>query len=153
MTTLDADRRPTTTTTASATVSASTRSDGAGPLRLVLRLNATSSGVLGAAMAIAPHAIDDVLDSGRPGWVRLIGVALLPFAAAVAWLSTRSVRHLRTVTPGVIVGDIGWVAASVITVLFGWYSTAGSVGVLAVAAMVELWAVLQWRTWRRLPTS
>ena len=35
-----------------------------------------------------------------------------------------------------------------VTVLVGWYSTAGAITVLAAAAaMVETLAVLQWRSW------
>ena len=77
-------------------------------LRLVLRLNATSSLLSGLVLAIAPNAIDDLLDTGRPGIVRLVSLALIPFAVGVAWLSTSRVDQLRRHTPEIIAGDVGW---------------------------------------------
>lgn len=119
-------------------------------LRLVLRANAASSTISGLAMAVAPETIDRLLGTGQPGWVRVVGLALLPFAAFVAWLSTTDVRHLRQHTPGIIAGDVGWVAASVVTVLLGWYSGAGIAAVLAMALVVDVFALLQFNAVRHL---
>ncbi|MGA9277847.1 hypothetical protein [Ilumatobacter sp.] len=121
-------------------------------LRLVLRLNALNSLVFGALLTAVPERIDDVLDTGHPGWVRVVGVALLPFAALCAWLSTTSVDTLRRVTPEIIVADVTWVVASIATVLLGWYSAGGAVAVLAMAALVDTFALLQWVAWRRIST-
>ncbi|MFT6292344.1 MAG: hypothetical protein ACJAR2_002961 [Ilumatobacter sp.] len=35
----------------------------------------------GAVLAVFAGPIDDPLDAGHPGWIRLVGLALLPFAA------------------------------------------------------------------------
>jgi len=119
-------------------------------LRRVLLLNGLNSLVFGVVLAAAPEAVDRILDTGHPGWVRLVGLGLLPFAGAWAWLSKQPLGTLRKYTPVTVAGDMGWVVASVVTVLLGWYSTSGLIVVLAVAALVDLFAVLQWTAWRNL---
>ena len=120
------------------------------PLRLVLRINAASSIVVGALMAAAPETVDDVLGTGRPGWIRLVGLGLVVFAVFVGWLSTTSPKMMEKLVPQVALGDIGWVVGSVVTVLVGWYSGGGNVVVLAMAVAVAVFAALQWWPWRRL---
>ena len=124
--------------------------DSQGRLRIVLRLNATNSFVFGALLAAFPGRVDDLLDTGHPGWVRLVGLGLLPFGALCAWLSTASLPALRRITPQIVVGDVSWVAASVVTVLLGWYSGGGIIAVFVMAAIVDVFALLQWSAWRRL---
>jgi len=119
-------------------------------LRLVLRLNAANSLLAGSLLAAVPARVDDLLDTGHPGWIRVVGLALLPFAALCAWVSTASLRQLRRVTPLIIGGDVSWVVASLATVLAGWYSGRGAVAVVAMAAVVDLFALLQWSAWRTL---
>ncbi|MGK0275571.1 MAG: hypothetical protein ACI9N0_001957 [Ilumatobacter sp.] len=120
-------------------------------LRLVLRINAANSIVFGAVMAATPEAVDDVLGTGRPGWIRLVGLGLAGFAFFVGWLSTASPKLLKRAVPQVVLGDVGWVVGSVVTVLLGWYSGGGNVAVLAMAVAVDVFAALQWWSWRRLP--
>lgn len=119
-------------------------------LRLVLRANATSCIISGVALAVAPGTIDELLGTGHPGWVRLVGLALLPFAALVAWLSTVDNGLLQRITPAIIAGDVGWVTASIATVLLGWYSGSGVVAVLAMALLVDIFALLQFNAVRHL---
>ena len=121
-------------------------------LRTVLRLNAASSAAAGVAMTVAPDTIDVVLQTGQAGWVRAVGLSLLPFSLVVAWLSTSTVDRLRAMTPTIVVADTGWVVGSLVTVALGWYSGAGIALVVGMAAVVDLWAVLQWSAWRRLAT-
>ena len=118
-------------------------------LRFVLRANALTSFLCGTVLAAAPAALDRVLDTGHPGWVRLVGVALVPFALFVAWLSTEPTSRLRAFTPAVIAADLVWVAASAGTVLAGWYATGGAALVLSMAGVVDLFAALQWWGLRR----
>lgn len=101
-------------------------------------------------LAIAPNALDDLLGTGYPGWVRVVGLALLPFALSVAWLSTVEQQRLRLFTPAVVAGDLGWVAASIATIVFGWYSAGGAVAVGVMALVVDVYAGLQWWAWRSL---
>jgi len=101
-------------------------------------------------MAAAPGLVDDLLGTGRVGSIRLVGVALVFFAAFVAWLSTADRRALQKYAPGIIAGDVGWVIASVVTVLLGWYSGTGIVVVLVMALAVDTFALLQFVAVRRL---
>ena len=119
-------------------------------LRVVLRVNALNSIVFGTLLATIPTWIDDVLGTGHPGWIRVVGLGLLPFGTLCAWLSTASPAALRRVTPEIVAGDVAWVVASIATVLLGWYSGRGIVAVLAMAAIVDVLALLQWSAWRRL---
>jgi len=119
-------------------------------LRTVLRINAASSMISGGVMAAIPNTIDDLLDTGRPGWIHLIGIGLMLFATIVAITARFDRPKLKVATSAIVVGDIGWVVGSVVTVLLGWYSGGGVVAVLAVAAMVDVFAVLQWRALRRV---
>jgi hypothetical protein len=130
--------------------SASTTHDSAATLRTVLRLNAMNSLVSGTAIAVFAGPIDDLLDTGHPGWIRLVGLGLLPFAAFCWWLAAGDSERLVKETPLVIGGDIGWVVGSIVTVLLGWYSGGGIVAVLAMAAVVGVFALLQFRAWRML---
>ena len=122
-------------------------------LRRVLRLNAASCVVSGTALAVAARPIDDVLDTGHPGWIRLVGLGLLPFAALCWWVAAGPLQRLRKATPWIIAGDVDWVIASVGTVLLGWYSGGGVVVVLAMSVVVDTFAVLQFAGWRRLRTT
>lgn len=119
-------------------------------LRRVLRLNAANCIVSGTALAVAAGPIDELLDTGRPGWIRVVGLALLPFAALCLWVAAGPVERLLKETPSIVAGDVGWVVASVVTVLLGWYSGGGIIAVLAMAVVVDAFAVLQFVGWRRL---
>lgn len=119
-------------------------------LRTVLRANALNSAVFGVVMTTAPSVVDNVLGTGQPGWIRVVGLALFPFAGFCVWLSLQQRRALQVLTPGVVLSDAGWVAASVVTVLMGWYSASGIVAVAAMALAVDLFAVLQFRAWRAI---
>ena len=48
---------------------------------VVLRLNALNSIVFGVALATVPGRIDQLLDTGHPGWIRVVGLGLVPFGA------------------------------------------------------------------------
>ena len=119
-------------------------------LRQVFRANVLTSAVSGIVMAIAPGTVDELLGTGHSGWVRLVGLALLPFAAFVAWLSTADLRQLQLHTPGIVAGDVAWVVASVATIAFGWYSSGGNVAVGAMALAVDVFAGLQLMFWNRI---
>lgn len=122
-------------------------------LRRVLRLNAANCIVSGTALAVAAGPIDDLLDTGHPGWIRLVGLGLLPFAALCSWVAAGPLQRLRTVAPLIVAGDVNWVIASVVSVLLGWYAGGGVVAVLAMAVVVDTFAVLQFVAWRRLRTT
>ncbi len=122
-------------------------------LRRVLAANATTSVVAGAALAIAPDRLDDLLGTGQPGWVRIVGIAVVLFGIDVAWLARRPRRDLVRFTPAVIVADVAWVVLSVVTLLLGWFAGAGIAAVIAMAVAVDTFALLQFAAWRGLRTT
>lgn len=117
-------------------------------LRFVLRLNAVNSVVCGLLLVCFPEPFADLLGSGHPGWVRLVGVGLLAFAAVLTWIAAGDRDRLRVQTPAVIAGDLGWVVVSVVALGLGWFSGAGVALVIAMALVVDTFALLQWRGWR-----
>ena len=73
-----------------------------------------------------------------------IGVFLLAFAVAVWLVARRTTLRLGEVD-AVVVGNLLWVAASVVAVVAGWWSPtgAGTTFVLLQAAAVAVFAELQ----------
>lgn len=131
-----------------------TASDPAAALRLVLRLNAGSSALIGVAMAAAPQPLAALclagpvqllgLDGGA--WIRLIGLALLPFAALVFWTAGRAAARPALVR-AICVLDWSWVLGSALLLAFGWsaFTWTGAVLVDLMAVAVAGYAVLQVR--------
>ena len=111
-------------------------------LRVVLRSNASTSGLGGLTALVAAERVDRWLGSGHPGWVRLVGAGLVAFACAIVALSRLREETVRRWTPAVSVADMGWVAASAVTIFAGWYSDGGAIIIAIVAAAVATFAVL-----------
>ena len=119
-------------------------------LRLALTADAGACGVMGAGLALAGAALDDVL--GIPtGWLIALGVMLIGCAAGLGWLATRP-----TIEPNagwfVIVGNLVWVAASVVAVVAGFWplTVAGTVVVIAQAVAVLALVDLEYLGLRRV---
>ena len=112
-------------------------------VRNTLRLNACTSVAGGLALVVAAGPMNDLIGSGSPTWVRIVGVGLIVFALDVGILSGTSIRRLGRFTPVVSAGDGIWVLASVGTTAAGWYSAAGNLIVGAVACMVAIFGVRQ----------
>lgn len=123
-------------------------------LRTVLRVNAGSSLLIGVAMAAAAGPLADLcltgpdrylgLDTGT--WIRLVGLALLPFAGAVFWLSVRPAGRPALVRT-VCALDWAWVLGSAALLAFGWsaFTWTGAILVDLMALAVAAFAVLQAR--------
>lgn len=134
-------------------ISAGERAVAERRLRLTLRANAVTSIVCGSILALAPHALDDLLGTGHPGWVRLVGIGVVLFGADVWWTSTRPLGKLVRQAPGIIAADAAWVVLSIVTLLLGWFSGWGIAAVIAMALAVDTFAFLQFRSWRVLRTT
>lgn len=121
-------------------------------LRNTLRLNAVTSLCGGAVAALVPEPLDEVLGTGHPGWVRIVGTGLVVFAVDVAVVA--GARHGRLVHWARVVtaADVAWVLASVATIAAGWYRAGGTALVAAVAAMVGFFASRQLVAWRHART-
>lgn len=125
-----------------------------GMLRLVLRLNAGSSLLIGAAMAAAAGPLAGLCLTGAgpylgvdgAGWIRLVGIALFPFAGFVFWLSARPARRPALVR-AVCLMDWSWVLASAGLLALGWgaFTWTGAILVDVMAVAVAAFAVLQGR--------
>jgi hypothetical protein len=119
-------------------------------LRLSLRLDAASSGALGVLLAAGGALLDELL--GIPTAVLVaVGGFLVAYAAAL-WLIGSRPEVSRPAVRLVAAGNLLWVAASVVTVVAGWWSpTALGTGlVIAQAAAVALFAELQLTALRRV---
>ena len=82
--------------------------------------------------------------------LRIAGAVLLPFAALVAYLSLRPYLP-RIAVWAVVLVNVLWAADSVLLLMSGWVAptAAGTVFVLAQAAVVLMYAELQYMGLRR----
>lgn len=112
-------------------------------LRIVLGANATTSGLGGLIAAVAPGPLDEVLGTGQEGWVRLVGIGLVAFAALVVVTSRLDREQLVRLVPGISLGDGSWVVGTVIAIGLGWFSTSGAVVMGLVGLMVGVFGVEQ----------
>lgn len=117
-------------------------------LRFVLTANATTSGLAGLTALVAGERVDNWLDTAHSGWVRVIGAGLVAFALAVIALSRSNEQSLRQWVPAVSVADGGWVAASIATIIAGWFSSSGAAIIGIIAAIVGAFALTQMRLLR-----
>jgi hypothetical protein len=118
-------------------------------LRLSLNLDALASGALGVLLAAAGAVLDGLL--GIPAATLVpVGVFLVAYATALWYIGSRP-QVSRPAVWVVVVGNLGWVAASVVAAAAGWWSPTalGTVVLLAQAAAVALFAELQFTGLRR----
>jgi hypothetical protein len=118
-------------------------------LRQALLADAVTSAACGLLMVLAAGPLAIML--GLPeALLRTAGAVLLPFSAIVAYLSLQARLHRVAVWSVVLVNGL-WAADSILLLMSGWVSptTAGIVFVLAQAAMVLMYAELQFIGMRR----
>jgi hypothetical protein len=113
-------------------------------LRRVLLIDAGTCVAMGALLLAAAFALASMLALPEP-LLRYAGVSLLPIAAFMTWVATRSSLPRWGVWL-VVAGNILWVVAS-ISLLFGaWVSpnALGYIFVIVQAACVALLAALEY---------
>jgi hypothetical protein len=118
-------------------------------LRRVLLVDAAVSGAAGLLLAPAAGALEALL--GLPASLLLYsGLVLLPFAALVAWLGTRT-NPPHGAVRAVIGGNVLWVAASFLLLAFARVhpTAAGRVLVIGQALAVGVLAELEYFALRR----
>lgn len=110
-----------------------------------LWLDATMSGATGVVMVAGASALAEPLGIPR-GWLLGLGAFMLVFAADVGLMARMLPRSRRLVRP-LALGNIAWVAASLVAVAAGaWDLTGlGVATVLGQAAAVASFATLQLR--------
>jgi hypothetical protein len=118
-------------------------------LRAVLRTNAGTSLVAGTVAAIWAGPVADLLGVEAVP-VRVVGIGLVAFAAAVLYGATLPPARLKTEAYLTSVGDDMWVLGVSALVLTGAFSVAGSVIMAATVVMVAAFGITQWMLARRL---
>lgn len=113
-------------------------------LRRALLADAVVSGATGLLLLLGASVLAPLFALPEP-LLRYAGLVLLPFAACVAYIATRS-TIARAATWVVIVGNALWALASVGLLVSGWVapSMLGSAFVLFQAAAVAVFAELQY---------
>lgn len=118
-------------------------------LRRALLADGVVSGATGLLLALAAGPLGDLLDLPTL-LLRLAGVSLLPYAAALLYLGTRDSVPRRAVW-AVIGLNLLWAAASIVLLLTGWVepSGLGFAFVIAQALVVAAFADVQYLGLRR----
>lgn len=119
-------------------------------LRRVLLANAGTSSLGGLTALLAAGPVDELLGADSIGWVRIVGVGLVAFAAVVVFVARSSRRTLQAEAPVISVGDLAWVVGTVVAIGAGWFSTAGATAMAGVAALVGGFGLAQWTLARRM---
>ncbi len=131
-------------------------------LRRVLFTNAATSGAAGLVLAILPQPLAALLvpDGGTllglspAGWLQVVGLGLVAFAALVAVIAMPA-RPRGGLVTAIVSADIAWVAGSALLLLFAGAALSWPAWILVilVADMVAVFAWLQARFLRagRMP--
>ncbi|MEV4414813.1 hypothetical protein [Catellatospora sp. NPDC049609] len=119
-------------------------------LRIALAADAVASGAMGVLLLAAGGPLGELLGAPR-SLSAPVGAFLIGYAALLVAIGTRR-RISRGAVWTVIVGNAGWVIASVVLTLAGPYplTGAGTAFVLVQAAAVAALAELQFVGLRRL---
>jgi hypothetical protein len=118
-------------------------------LRITLGANAGFSTITGLVLLADPNGVAGLIGASHPGWVRLVGTALLPFAAGVARVALARPGTLLRLAPVIIVADFTWVLGSAGTIAAAWFNPRGNTVVLSVAVVVGALGWCQLAHWRR----
>jgi hypothetical protein len=123
-------------------------------LRRALRLDAVASGAMGAAMALAAALLAGWFDLPA-ALLRGAGLALVPFAALLAYLAARDPLP-RPAVLAVVAVNLVWVAGSLLVLVVGWVepTALGVAFVVVQAVAVAGFAGLQeWGLRRGVPDA
>ena len=118
-------------------------------LRFALRLDAIASLSVGALSVALARPLDGVVGA-PPAWVLGAGLFMLGYGAVVGWLGTRPALP-RWAVWTIVIGNALWALDSAVLAFSGWIApgTLGLVLILAQAAVVALFAELQYLGLRR----
>ena len=118
-------------------------------LRTAFRANALFSAVSAVVLLVGDGLIAALLGAyDSLGLIHLVGVGLAGFAGFLLWLASRDVID-RGLAWGVILADLGWVAASWLAIGAGLTEGQGTWVVAIVADIVALFALVQFFALRR----
>lgn len=113
-------------------------------LRQALRGNGIFSAVSGLALVAAAKPLATLMGLAWPMALTITGIALLPYAALLLWVTAQAEVDRKLARTAVIL-DALWVIGSVILLLSNWLnlSVAGNWTVALLAEAVLTFAILQ----------
>lgn len=118
-------------------------------LRVSLLSNAVFSGLSGVCFIAAAGPLSSLIGLPFPAILTGIGVALLAFAAGLAWNARRPVVNRAEAWLAVLL-DLAWVAGSGVVIAVDVLTTTGNWAVALVADVVLAFAILQFLGLRKL---
>lgn len=121
------------------TAATATRHPPRSMLRLALQTDAAVVAVAGLALTVGASPVGDLLDLD-PTLLRVVGVALLPWAG---WVARVSQRPTGAMVRSVIVGNALWVVTSLL-VLGGQVIDPNRLGSAFIVLQAALVAVIAW---------
>jgi Na+/melibiose symporter-like transporter len=118
-------------------------------VRRWILFDAAFAGVMALVMTFGAGALSELFGLS-PVFVRTVGLILVPYAIALAWLWPR-VEQYRPVVWVVITGNLLWAVASGALLLTSWVdpTTAGIVFILTQAIIVAGFGDMQFLSLRR----
>ncbi len=114
-------------------------------LRAVLAVNATTSLACGVAGLVAAPYWSDTLGVDSTAWIRIVSAGLVIFAIDVAIVAARAKASLPAAGLAVSMGDLAWVAATVVALFVVDFTTTGWILALVIGvgvldfALAQLW--------------
>ncbi len=111
-------------------------------LRSTLVINAISTALCGLALLLAPAPLAELLGGSPPAILAGVGAGLVLYAAGLVWTARRQPIPGAAAWAAIVL-DLGWVLGSVAVVELGILSSIGAGLVALVAALVLVFAVLQ----------
>lgn len=121
-------------------------------LRTVMNINAGFSGVSGLIMVVSPGQVAKLLGLSSSGsYILMIGLGLVLFAMGMIYFNRKPKMDPKYVLT-IITADTLWVVGSVALLVGSWlpFTTSGMWAIGLVAAVVDVFATLQFLGWRRL---
>jgi hypothetical protein len=119
-------------------------------LRSTLVINGVSTVLCGLVLLAVPGTLAELLGVSAPALLAVVGGGLVLYAAGLFWTARR--RPIPDAAAwAAIVLDLGWVVGSVALIEVGVLSPIGTGLVALVAAVVLIFAVLQFVGVRQMP--
>ena len=118
----------------------------------ILQINATATAVTGVAMLAARGFLPPLFGLGSPLLLDLIAVFFLAYAAGLFFFAARP-QVERLALLAFAAADTAWVVGSAVVLLMFWpqLTPIGRVLIIAVAIVVDAFAMLQFRAAQATP--